>query len=196
MHPAPKQSHRPSRRSRILLLTLGGLLVGCAQKSGVQAPVPVRGDPVRVTTGDHREVHWFRELRGEVLVVRSGSGGDLLSIPLASVDGLEAVVAHRSRGSNALRGAAWGLGFGAGVGALLGLASGTSCGPNDWFCTTPAGGAAIGALFLGGLGGPLGLIIGAANPTFPVWAPVEPSALEVRAHASVDGLGLQLSWRP
>lgn len=198
MHAAAARAHQGGRRLLTLPLAVAGLLLGsCAGKSGVQAPLPVRSDPVRVTIGDHRRVYEFRELRGEVLVLHSEGGDDPLSIPLASVDNLESVVGHRSRGSNALRGAAWGLVFGAGVGAGLGLASGSNpCSPNSGFCAAPEGDAAIGAIVLGRLGATLGLIIGIAHPPTPVWAPVESTALDVQAHASAGELGLQLSWRP
>jgi hypothetical protein len=197
MTAATTQSHRPGRRSRILLLTVGGLLVGCAPKSAVRAPVPVRGDPVRVTTGDYRQVYEFKELRGDVLVLHSETSDDPLSIPLASVDELEAVVGHRSRG-NALRGAGWGLAVGAAVGAFLGSAmTQSSCDFLEFFCSTaPAEeNAAVGAIALGVLGAPIGLIIGAANRP-AVWAPVDSTALQIQAHASPGGFGLQLSWQP
>jgi hypothetical protein len=191
MQTATTQSHRSGRRLRILLLPLEGLLVGCAPKSAVQAPVPVRGDPVRVTSGHHRVVYEFRELRADVLVVEKWDYS--VSIPRASVDELEAVVWHRSRGSNALRGAAWGFGVGAAVGAILGAVAHPGC--NPMFCLSQAETAAVSAGMFGGLGAPLGPIVGAISPT-AVWAPVESSALEVNANASPGGLGLQLNWRP
>lgn len=192
MHAAATPSHRAGRSSAILLFALGALLMGCAPKAGVQAPLPKRGDPVRVTTGDYTEVYEFREMRGDVLVVESKSGENLLSIPLASVDELEAVVGHRSRAQNGIAGAGGGLLFGAGFGVLMGLVSSASC---QGLLCDPGFSAAIGAAGLGALGASLGLIFGTAGST-RVWAPVDSSALEVQAHASPGAVGLQLSWRP
>lgn len=193
MQPVKKAAHQNPCRSLILPFSLVGLLAGaCGPKAMVRAPIPVPGDRVRVTTGDHRVVYEFREVRGDVLVVQSGD--HLFSVPLASVDELEAVAEHRSRTQNAMAGAGIGLVVGGGVGALMGLALSSSCGPNDWLCGDPAASAAVGAMGLGCIAVPLGLIIGTVSST-AVWRPVESTAFRVQAGAT-GGLGVVLRWRP
>lgn len=193
MQAAKAETYPTMSRPLILPFILIGLVLGsCAPKAGVRAPLPVRGDTVRVTSGGRRAVHEFHELRGDVLVVESGDS--LRRFPLASVDSLEALVGRRSRARNAVAGLGGGFLIGGGFGAVTGLVSSTSCQPDDWFCG-PGFNAAAGAVVFGALGATLGLIVGTANPT-TVWAPVESTALDVQADASTGGFGLRLSWRP
>jgi hypothetical protein len=194
MQAATTPSHRAGWRW--LPLALGALLVGCAPKSVSvvwTTPRPVRGDPVRVTTGDHREVYEFRQLGDDVLVVERGSGADL-SIPLASVDELEVVVGHQRR---TVLGGVVGLAVGAGFGALMGRRVFPECDPDQSLqimCLDDAEARTLGAVIAGGIGAGVGALIG-SKPT-AVWAPVDSTALQIQAHASPGGLGLQLSWRP
>ncbi len=60
---------------------------------------------------------------------------------------------------------------------------GLGCGP-----VTSAGLAAVGFTAIGATVG----LIGGASASTLVWGPVESAALDVRAHASPHGLGLQL----
>jgi hypothetical protein len=193
MRAAATPSHRAGWRW--LPLALGALLVGCAPKSVSVVwtrPHPIRGDPVRVATGNHREVYEFRELRGDVLVVKNGD--DPVSIPLASVDGLEVVVGHQRR---TVLGGVVGLAVGAGFGALMGRRVFPECDPDQSLqimCLDDAEARTLGAVIAGGIGAGVGALIG-SKPT-AVWAPVDSTALQIQAHASPGGLGLQLSWRP
>lgn len=193
MRAAATPSHRAGWRW--LLLALGALLVGCAPKSVSvvwTTPRLIRGDPVRVATGDHRDVYEFRELRGDVLVVKNGD--DPVSIPLASVDGLEVVVGHQRR--TALGGVV-GFAVGAGFGALIGRRVFPGCDPDQWLrimCLDDGEARTLGAIIAGGIGAGVGAIIG-SKPT-AVWAPVDATAMQLQAHASAGGLGLQVSWRP
>lgn len=190
MHAA--QSHPAGRRWLILPLALGAVLVGCAPKAGVQAPLPVRGDTVRVTAGDYREVLTFQELQEGDLVLEGE--GFVVNLPLDSIDGLETVVGHQRR---SILGALVGLGVGAGFGALMGRGVFAECAPDDWLrisCLSDREARTVGAIIGGWVGAGVGILIG-SSPT-AVWAPVDASSLKVQAQASAGGLGLQLSWRP
>lgn len=200
MQPATHQSRRVGRQSLVLSLTLGTVLTGCAPKSAMKAPLPVWGDSVRVTIGDHRAVHEFRELRGDVLMVQNPKGGGPLTIPLADVYDLEVVVGNNWAG-NVIGLGVIGLLVGTGIGAWLASStSGGSCEGGDP-CGIGSLGFSLGrAISLtvvgGGVGMALGSAVGSAMRPEPIWAPVDSTALDVHAYLVPDGFGIQLSWRP
>ncbi len=124
---------------------------------------------IQVTVPDDQVVGHLVEAGDDALTIEVGKAGAALTVPTSSV--LRAQLSqHRSRGQGAARGLGLGVLGGAAAGAMIGLASG------DDQCT-PQGGlfdclmvftaqekATIGAIFLGGAGGAVGLVLGMAFP--------------------------------
>ncbi len=108
-------------------------------------------------------------------------------VPVASITRLEV---RRGRKSNWAEGAGIGLLVGAATGAIIVVASG-DCGGGFGPCPT----AGQGAVFLGGLGGVIGLIIGASTTT-ERWVEVPLDRLRVSFAPQRDGrFALGLSMR-
>ncbi len=99
----------------------------------------------------------------------------MLLVPVASINRLEG---SRGRKSNWAEGAGIGLLVGAATGAIIGLASDTDSGGFAPCCTAETL-AAVGALVFGGVGGVIGLIIGASTTT-ERWVEVPLDRLRVR----------------
>ncbi len=110
-------------------------------------------------------------------------------VPVASINRLEG---SRGRKSNSAEGAGIGLLVGAATGAIIGLASDTDCGGFG-----PCGAEEVAALAVvfGGLGGVIGLIIGASTTT-ERWVEVPLDRLRVSFAPQRDGrFALGLSMR-
>lgn len=191
MHAATVRSHRVGPRSLILPFTLLGLLPGCAPKPGARAPVPVWGDAVPRATSEHRQAVSFQELSWSELLLE---GDDrLFPDPAESTVGLEASVEQEIR---VLLAGVVGLAVGAGVGALAGPEMAETCDPGGphHLCLTEGEARTLGAIIGGAVGAGLGLFIAMSNSA-ATWSPVASAPLGVRARASADGIGVQVSWR-
>ncbi len=117
-------------------------------------------------------------------------------VPVASITRLEV---SRGRRSNWAEGAGIGLLVGAATGAIIGLASGDDppCPRSGWFCSRWTAGTKAGALAVvfGGVGGVIGLIIGASTTT-ERWVEVPLDRLRVSFAPQRDGrFALGLSMR-
>ena len=112
------------------------------------------GAPTRVLVGRIARID-------ERVLILSDASGPPTEILLSDVQNLELSVGeHRNAG----RGALIGGGVGMLVGAVAGAIEGGQC-EGDWFCPGAGGGAALGAIGLGGIGAAVGLGIGALVKT-------------------------------
>lgn len=123
----------------------------------------------------------------DAFVIESRKAGERLTVPRAAIARVEVSAGRRSR----LAQAAIGLLIGAGVGAGAGAITGTTCHPNEWFCSP-----GFNAVALAALGAPIGLLSGLAMPV-ERWKRVDEPPVQLRlgpARNGGPGVALELSF--
>jgi hypothetical protein len=123
---------------------------------------------------------------GDSLQVRLEGGGPAVSVGL---DAQTQLFLFTGRRSSAGRGAAIGAGIGALGGVVLGI---TGC-RDELICDDPGAVVAAGAIFLGGIGAGIGLIVGALSH-HDTWVRVG-SSQTVRPVITPNGYGIGLGLR-
>lgn len=148
-------------RSLVLLLVAGALLPA---RVPAQTKLELRGgDRLRLSREAEcpRRVFWFRDLRGDSLIVSKKRDSAPFAIALADLHCFKTLV-PRSTGRGAAHGAGIGFLLGGAAGFIAGaiLGSGTGCGgkSSSEICFSP--GPMLGGFTLGVLGGVAGVVLG------------------------------------
>jgi len=151
----------------MLFVWMALVLTGCTSTRVVdtQAPSPyaevneaTQGRMVEVRLVDGRALHVTDlDIAPDVASYVDANG----QMQAVATDAIRQVTFVR-RGRGALVGIGIGLLGGGGGGALVGLASGMSCGADDWFCGPGFNAAVFGTVF-GAIGGVVGLATGTAR---------------------------------
>ena len=140
-------------RRQIAVLLIGLFVVPQLVSGQTIAP----GTRVRVShPGEGTRTGTLVALTADTLEVRLG-GAESVHLPVAQVTRLDVSLGKQR---HLLRGAGVGFLVGGGLGALAGGAAGSSCAPHEWLCPGTGGGAVIGGVFFGSIGGVLVLIAG------------------------------------
>ena len=138
--------------------TIASLLVALVmvpQVISAQALMP--GTRVRVThPGEGTRTGTVVALTPDTLEVRLAGHAEASHMPLSQVTRLDVSL---GRQRHLLRGAGIGFIVGGAVGAATGAAAESDCG-GEMFCLGAGGGAVVGGVFLGSVGGIIGLIAG------------------------------------
>jgi hypothetical protein len=172
-------------RRQIAALLVAGFIF--PQVLSAQAIMP--GARVRFThPGEGTRTGTMVTLTADTLEVRLAGQSEASHVPLAQVTRLDVSLGKQRR---RMRFA--GIGFIAGgvAGAALGAAEGSSC-TGEFLCPGAGGGAALGAVFFGSVGGIIGLIAGAVPSERWERVPLEARRISLVAPSSGHGRGVGL----
>jgi len=174
---------------RLLPVLLVGLFM-LPQALAGQSIVP--GNRVRVThPGEGTRVGTVVALTADSLEVRFAGRSDASHM---SLDQVSRVDVSRGKERRVLRRAGVGFLVGAGVGAVTGAISESQCEPEtDFICLGADGGALLGGVLLGAVGGVVGAIAGLAPSERWERVHVERPRIGIIAPATGNGRGLGLA---
>ena len=150
------------------------------------------GSRVRVThPGEGTRVGTVVALTADTLEVRFAGRSDAA---LMSLDQVSRVDVSRGKERRVLRRAGVGFLVGAGIGAVSGAIAESQCDPaTDFICLGADGGALLGGVFLGAVGGIVGAIVGLAPSERWERVHVERRRIGIVAPATSSGRGLGLA---
>jgi hypothetical protein len=177
---------------RLLSVLLVGLFT-IPQSLAAQSVVP--GSRVRVThPGEGTRVGTVVSLTADTLAVRFAGRSDAA---LMSLDQVSRVDVSRGSERRVLRRAGVGFLVGAGGGAVFGAIAESQCDPaTDFICLGADGGALLGGLFFGAVGGIVGAVAGLVPSERWEHVPVERRRIGIvtPATSSRKGLGLAIAF--
>ena len=170
--------------------TIASLLVALVmvpQVISAQSLLP--GTRVRVThPGEGTRTGTVVALTPDTLEVRLVGHAEASHMPLAQVTRLEFSL---GRQRHLMRGAGIGFLIGGTVGAATGAAAGSSC-DGEWLCPGAGGGAVLGGVFLGSVGGIIGLVAGVVPSERWERVPLDARRISLVTPSSRHGHGVGL----
>jgi hypothetical protein len=174
-------------RRTIAVLLVASVLV--PQVISAQAVMP--GTRVRVAhPGEGIRTGTLVALTADTLEVRLAGHAEVSHVPLAQVTRLDVSLGKQRR---LMRFAGVGLVVGGAVGAATGAAAGSSC-DGEFLCPGAGGGAVLGGVFLGSVGGIIGLIAGVVPTERWERVPLEARRISLVTPSSRHGHGVGLKF--